>query len=290
MATRKAKNSDTPEHTKLIISKEEFKTKLEKCIARGQELVGITVTTVSDIESLNRGYYKWDSYNSVLLTNAFDNPNSYYKTDYDTSYIGFFGFGSDNPQKEYETILDIFDEKLRKLEQLVDQTDLLQSTVSVVTPQTNSLNKIVDKTKVFIVHGHADLAKVSVARTIEQFGLKAIILHEQANGGKTVIEKFESNSADVGFAVVILTNDDDGKAKAETEYKARSRQNVILELGYFIGKLGREKVVPLYEEGVELPSDLAGIVYTPLDNGGAWKYQLGKELKNAGYDVDLNKI
>lgn len=147
----------------------------------------------------------------------------------------------------------------------------------------------VDNKKVFIVHGHNEAAKQTVARTLEKIGLLPIILHEQANQGRTLIEKFEKN-ADVGFAVVIVTADDLGKAKAETKLGARARQNVVFEWGFFVGKLGRQRVCALYEEGIKSPSDMDGLVYTALDKAGHWCFALGKELKAAGYDVDLNKL
>ena len=149
-------------------------------------------------------------------------------------------------------------------------------------------NEISSK-KVFIVHGHNDSIKINTARILEKIGLQPIILHEQPNNGKTIIEKFEQNS-EVGFAIVLLTSDDVGKSKKEENLMSRARQNVILELGYFIGKLGRSRVVSLYEHGIEIPSDMYGVVYIEIDNSEAWKFTLCKELKSAGYDIDLNKI
>ena len=116
-----------------------------------------------------------------------------------------------------------------------------------------------------------------------------IILSEQPNQGQTVIEKFELHS-EVGFAVVLLTADDLGRVKTSEEDKYRARQNVIIEMGYFIGKLGRRNVFPMYEDGVELPSDLHGILYNPIDDAKTWKFKLVKELTAAGYQVDANKI
>ncbi|MFC7514360.1 TIR domain-containing protein [Herbaspirillum sp. GCM10030257] len=142
---------------------------------------------------------------------------------------------------------------------------------------------------VFIVHGHDGEARESVARFLESLGLKAIILHEQANRGRTVIEKVEANS-DVGFAVVLLTPDDVGRAKGDAELEPRARQNVLLELGYFIGKLGRENVCALKRGTVEIPSDFAGVVWETMDSGTGWKQALGRELEAAGYSIDWNKV
>jgi predicted nucleotide-binding protein len=145
------------------------------------------------------------------------------------------------------------------------------------------------KNDIFIVHGHNNEVKINVARTLEKLGLNPIILHEQPNSGRTIIEKFEEHS-NVGFAIILLTDDDLGKAKKEENLNQRARQNVILELGYFIGKLGRNKVCPLYIKGIELPSDLYGLLYLELDSTEHWKINMTKELKAAGYKVDVNKI
>lgn len=142
--------------------------------------------------------------------------------------------------------------------------------------------------KVFIVHGHDEAAKEGMARFLSQIGFKPIILHEQASANRTVIEKFEAN-ADVGFAVVLLTPDDEGHAKGE-DPKPRARQNVIAELGYFVGRLGRARVAVFKKGDVEVPSDFAGVIYTPLDGGGAWKQNLGQELQEAGFEIDWNLV
>lgn len=145
-----------------------------------------------------------------------------------------------------------------------------------------------DMNKVFVIHGRDEGTKSTVARFLEKLGLEAIVLHEQANAGRTVIEKFE-DFARVGFAVVLLTPDDRGGLQNDgADFKPRARQNVIFELGYFIGKLGRKRVCALVKEGVEWPSDYNGVLYVSLDNLGAWRMELLRELKEAGYRVDAN--
>jgi predicted nucleotide-binding protein len=145
-------------------------------------------------------------------------------------------------------------------------------------------------TDVFVVHGHDEGPKQTVARFLERLDLNAIILHEQSNRGRTVIEKFEDH-AEVQFAIVILTPDDIGRLATEEESasKLRARQNVIFEMGYFIGRIGRSRVFPLKVGDVQIPSDYAGVVYTEMDNAGAWKGELVRELKGAGFAVDANK-
>lgn len=139
--------------------------------------------------------------------------------------------------------------------------------------------------KIFVVHGHAENVNQEVARTIEKLGLEAVVLREQPNSGKTIIEKFEEYAKDVNFAVILLTADD----RTEGE-KFRARQNVVFEMGYFMGALGRDHVMCLVQENVEIPGDTAGVVYTQIDKVGIWKYSLVKELKSCGYDVDANKV
>lgn len=142
--------------------------------------------------------------------------------------------------------------------------------------------------KVFVVHGHDEGARESVARFLEKMDFEAIILHEQANQGRTVIEKVETHG-DVGFAVVLLTPDDEGCTKGKP-LEPRARQNVLLELGYFIGRLGRNRVCALKRGELEIPSDFAGMVWVQMDNSSGWKFSLANELKAAGYTLDLNRV
>jgi predicted nucleotide-binding protein len=142
--------------------------------------------------------------------------------------------------------------------------------------------------RVFVVHGHDMGARESVARFLESLDLQPIILHEQANGGQTVIEKFESHASTVTFAVILLTPDDLGGAVGSGQVD-RARQNVIYELGYFTGKLGRGRACLLRKGSVDIPSDLAGVIYTELDSAEGWKLKLIRELKAAGFNIDANK-
>jgi predicted nucleotide-binding protein len=142
--------------------------------------------------------------------------------------------------------------------------------------------------RVFLVHGHDSGVREAVARFLEQIDFEVIILHEQPNKGRTIIEKFEAH-ADAGFAVVLLTPDDYGRADKDKEEQPRARQNVILELGYFIGRLGRDRVVALKRGSVEIPSDVLGVVYTEFDDGAGWKQGLAKELEAANYQIDWKR-
>jgi predicted nucleotide-binding protein len=157
-------------------------------------------------------------------------------------------------------------------------------------PSTRAPSLVASGRKVFVVHGHDDGARLAVARFLEQLGLEAIILSEQPDQGRTIIEKFEEYAADVGFAVVLLTPDDLGGVAAAPATGSRARQNVIFELGYFAGKLGRGRACLMRKGVVEIPSDLHGVIYTDIDAADGWKLKLVKELKAAKLDFDANRM
>lgn len=180
-----------------------------------------------------------------------------------------------------EQRLEFEQEQRRQVEELAKKLRLIVDTDTLVDGYTR---------RVFVVHGHDEEAKQSVARFLENLELEVIILHEQPNQGRTIIEKFE-DYADVGFAVVLLTPDDMGAVRGEIDnLRPRARQNVVLELGFLVGKLGRQRVCALYKGNVEIPSDFAGILWVPMDPGGAWCFTLGREMKAAKLSVDLNKL
>jgi len=142
--------------------------------------------------------------------------------------------------------------------------------------------------KVFIVHGHDEAALHGLARFVEKLGLEAIILKEKPNQGRTIIEKFEDAARDVGFAIVLFTPDDEAIHAGQSSQRAR--QNVVFELGYFSGVLGRGKVCLLRKGDVEIPSDLYGVIYTDMDGAEGWKQRLVMELKAAQMDFDANRL
>jgi predicted nucleotide-binding protein len=143
-----------------------------------------------------------------------------------------------------------------------------------------------DSRRIFVVHGHDVGLKHEVALFLSRLSLTPIILHEQTGRGRTIIEKLEAY-ASVPFAVVLLTPDDVG-GKDKDDLKARARQNVVLELGYFYGRLRRDFVSCL-SKGVEIPSDSMGIEYIPYDDSGAWKIKLARELSEV-FEIDMNHI
>lgn len=147
--------------------------------------------------------------------------------------------------------------------------------------------------KIFVVYGHDEIARTQLEALLRRWDLEPIILDQQASGGQTIIEKLEEYGADVGYAIVLATPDDDGKAKSETAYKSRVRQNVVLELGMFLAKLGRERVAILLKEAAdfEKPSDIQGLVYIPFQNKvDEVALSLIRELSRQGYKIDTARI
>jgi hypothetical protein len=149
-----------------------------------------------------------------------------------------------------------------------------------------------DPEKIFVVHGHDHETKNEVELFLKEVGLDPVVLHRQPDEGNTIIEKFETHSS-VGYAIVLLTpddevvlgRDDDGAVK-ETE--KRARPNVVFELGYFVGKLGRERVCCVAHCDVSMPSDISGLIYKPFDESiDEVKYNLVKELQKANYNASL---
>lgn len=145
------------------------------------------------------------------------------------------------------------------------------------------------KPKVFVAHGREEAPRLEVANFLMRLGLEPVVLHERPNGGRTLITKFEEEASGVRFAVVLMTPDDVGALKGEPE-RPRARQNVVFELGFFIGRLGLPKVCALMASGVEKPSDFDGVVYLSYGPGTDWKRELARELDDAGVPFDPKKV
>lgn len=161
-------------------------------------------------------------------------------------------------------------------------------------PEPEAAAPAVDVTpaKIFLVHGRDEAAKHAVARFLERrVGLDVIILSERPNRGRSILTKFQQEADGAAFAVVLMTGDDMGGLRAELAGGAahaparRPRQNVIFEMGFFIGQLGVDRVCALAPPGVEKPSDYDGIVYVPLDDQDGWQRKLVTELHAANVPV-----
>ncbi len=148
--------------------------------------------------------------------------------------------------------------------------------------------------RIFIVHGHDSGLKIDAERFIRELGLEPVVLHRQPDEGATIIEKFEKNS-DVGYAFILLTPDEIAYTADQINIdehmrrtESRARPNVIFEFGFFVGKLGRDKVCCLHKKGVVFPSDLDGLVYKEIDQSiEEQAYPIIRELKAAGYNITV---
>jgi predicted nucleotide-binding protein len=178
--------------------------------------------------------------------------------------------------------------RLSDIEQLIPEKLAHKTTAN--TSSVNAIKAARGSNKVFIVHGHDGAALHELARFLEKIGLKPIILKEQPDQGRTIIEKFEELAKGVVFAVVLMTPDDLGGLASSSEQATRARQNVIFELGFFSGVLGRGHVCLLRKGNIEIPSDLFGIIYTDMDDAGAWKAHLIGEFKAAALEIDANQM
>lgn len=170
------------------------------------------------------------------------------------------------------------------IEEYYLDNELSNNTVSI---QSNNVEL---SKNIFIIHGHDEGMKENVARVVERLGLNPIILHEREDKGRTIIEKFEHFANNAGYAIALLSPDDIC-IKDDIEIR-RARQNVVFELGYFTGLLGRNRTFALVSgsENIELMSDYQGIIYKLYDTEGAWKIKLVKELKAIGYKVSADSI
>lgn len=277
--------------TELIHSKIDFNNVLDERISLGEELYSRPVQTQTDFEKNKEDYYSWSDYNSEYLKQAFNKENNEYKKSYDNVGAFFFGSigGRTSPAQELKNFKDKINNKVSNLKKLRAKTDLLKT--SLVGSKVSIKSNIeLDKSQVFIVHGHDDVAKTKTARFVEKLGFEAIILHEQASSSKTIIEKIEEYS-NVGFGIILYTPCDiGGKKNANPDLKSRARQNVVFEHGFLIGKIGRSNVCALVKGDIETPNDISGVVYVSMDEADAWRYTIARELKKAGYDIDMNKI
>jgi predicted nucleotide-binding protein len=174
----------------------------------------------------------------------------------------------------------LIDAAIYEVELAVDGQDPVPEQTASTGPKT-----------VFLVHGHDKSTKYDVARFVERITAQPpVILDEQTNQGRTLVEKFEAHAATAAYAIVLLTPDDVGRVASgdPAEDQPRARQNVVFELGFFYGKLGRDRVAVL-SKGVEKPSDVDGLAYINYPTGN-WQVELAKELHAAGVSVDMTRL
>ena len=252
------------------------KERLEKLIAQIDTLIS------EGVDCGNPDFCAWKEQSTKFLIRVYG-ANSHELKRFNSFHFTLTCFSSGTPSykfnaacvRDLERVRAIFKSYVEEMEE-----DNSFHPDNTTRPVLRSMKKI------FIVHGHDGELKQSVARLIEKQNLTAVILGEQVNRGATIIEKIEKND-DVGAAICLFTADDKCIGDGNDYVAMRARQNVVLEAGYFIGKLGRENVVLLAEKGIDMPSDLGGVVYTDVNN---WQLYVCAELKKIGFSIDLNRL
>lgn len=249
------------------------------------------IPNLKKMERNSNEFKKWHRNVEITIANTFEDKSEYVKKFQNVRYSLIF-FSTGTPKSKFQEAY---------VEGLDSVASMLQSMIEEIEEYwegNEQQEKILDPSikvskydnRIFVVHGRDDAAREAVARFIEQLELEPVILNEKSNQGMTIIEKFEHHSH-VGFAIVLLTPDDKGSLRGgENQLKFRARQNVIFELGFFIGRLGRERVCALTRGKIEIPSDYTGVAHIPLDSEDAWKMKLVQELKAAGFDIDANRV
>jgi len=268
-----------PPPSVLQIPQAEAEARLNERIEAGRALQSAPVEAWDALRQLQLRAEQWRDYNRTWLDrNLGGEAAEEYRTASKHSYFG----SSDKLATDHRWLYEDIEGELSKLASIRDRLPIWSPSSQSSPPTRAAGHEVPADAPIFIVHGSDTLRAEAVARTVERAtGRETIILREQANLGRTLIEKFEDHAAQASYAIIILTPDDQGSRARETQTRPRARQNVIFEMGYFFGVIGRRNVSVLLHPGVEKPSDTDGIVYITFDDNGAWKNELFRELRSA---------
>ncbi|HDX8378932.1 TPA: nucleotide-binding protein [Aeromonas salmonicida] len=295
MATRKKSTTSEPKlPTELLISRDDAKSKLQERIQKGLAIKQININSLEALEDAKNECSKWNSFNTELLKRIFSTDEL---ADEYSQWIGIGVIAMRTPSLG-EKIADLYkdiDKKIHRIDSIIERLELIPLTKSASTTTTQESGLVLSPAKnkkVFVVHGHDEIAKTNLEVFLHEIGLMPIVLHRQADEGLTIIEKFEKHS-DVSYAFILLTPDeisyliaDERKDDNQRRKEFRARPNVIFEFGYFVGRLGRSRVCCLYTGDVSLPSDVNGMIYKKFTNSiEEVAYSIIKDLKASGYAI-----
>lgn len=295
MATRKKPATAEPKQpAELVISRDEAKSRLQERIQKGLEMKQAQIASRESLESSRNEYSKWNSFNTELLKRMFTTEEL---ADEYSSWFGgvFVAMREPSLGEQIAELYKDIDGKVHRLDSIIERLELIPLNTLHASPSaahTSSQSSPSKSKKVFVVHGHDDIAKTNLEVFLHEIGLEPIVLHRQADEGLTIIEKFEKHS-DVGYAFILLTPDEiaylkseESKDEKDRNREFRARPNVIFEFGYFVGKLGRSRVCCLYTGDVSLPSDVSGMIYKKFTNSiEEVAYSVIKDLKASGYAI-----
>jgi hypothetical protein len=287
---KKPGNSSEPKRVpNLVVPRGEARERITHQIETGHGLISKDVAAIKNEVDLDRARHesnKWSGVNDLLLKRLFDDQSV--ADEYSWFFGGAISRWEPALQEGIERLRGDIQKKIDRLEGILAKLDYYPELTGPTTgASSDSPPKTVGR-RVFVVHGRDEAAKEKTASVLTRLKMEPVILHQQADQGNTIIEKFEQH-ADVDFAVVLLTPDDMGGPDSD-QLRPRARQNVMLELGFFLGKLGRGRVCALHKGDVEIPSDYSGVLYIPMDEAGAWEIKIAKELKAAGIEIDGNLL
>lgn len=269
---------------KLRLPLESAERQMDERIAKGRQLLPTShaIRTMADLTKLQQDLQTWIDYNASWIER---NISSSLAAEYSSS-IGVAGGDLPLP-KEVEFYQQDVEMYVRRLQSIRERLPLWADGEA----KSSQVDSADAEGPIFVVHGRDEGKAQFVARVLERgTGRDVTILREQPNEGRTLIEKFEHHAERASFAVVVLTGDDEGGLAGTGVRQPRGRQNVVFELGFFFGLLGRGRVVVLMQPGVEQPSDVHGLVYIELDATGAWKHELARELDAAGITVRRERM
>jgi len=289
----------------LQIPQMDAENRITKQIQLGKELLHPSITNEDTLDGIEAAYRQWTNDNIALLNDIID-TNDFVQTYVDSSEQDVHEIAFEHRQRvpidaRVNKLYLNIDDQIIRLETILARLDLYPESqesglYSAFGFDAGDQQNLLQPARIFIAHGHDDDAKQTVARYIEKLGFEPIILEEQPNQGRTIIEKFEA-SANVAYVIVLLTPDDLGRVKlpesdelSTLNLAERARQNVIFELGYFFGKLGRHRTCALVKGTMEFPSDISGILWVRMDLENNWKFKLAQEMRAAGLAVDLNRL
>lgn len=262
---------------------------LEAARNSGLELIDSPPKNAAELATFREKYLSWESKTSAILDTSFSVSGfmtSGPKDEFNRTAVSLLDLkisATTIPFERVSEVLEDIHEKIRVLKSIDDRLDVYAS--QRPTPRRASQAK---DAPIFLVHGRDLGRRETVRRFLETITDRTVVvLAEQPNRGQDLLGKLLANAQEAAFAVILLTADDLGGLDG-TDPRSRARQNVVFELGLFIGLLGRDKVAALNDPQIEIPTDFSGVAYIPVD-GESWQLELARELKAAGISVYLDR-
>jgi len=275
---------------KLARPASELKAALSKARAAGEALLDAEPSDQGQVANFRSVYLSWEGRTAAILENGFKvsgflttSPKDEF-TGTAVSLLDLKIASTTIPWERLPEVIADIREKIRVLRAVEDRLDVYADSASAPKDEDPA-----GDAPIFLVHGHDVERREVVRRFLETVTARnVVVLADQPNRGQDILGKLLSHAQRAAFAVVLLTPDDEGGKCGTTAHAPRARQNVVFELGLFIGLLGRDRVAALNDPSIELPTDFSGVGYIPVD-GESWQIGLARELKAADIRVSLDK-